>query len=151
MIEKSDGETWQEYLFDGGEVNDDEERNAEFARAMESEVREALRTSDDVEACRYRLSVTAERGSVTVWADGWEMEMAEASRLRDALRDEGIGDESVAVLCNSRKRDEPGPNPLPDDIPRGVEVKTWGVVERGDEMVKRIARGLGAAVEQSET
>lgn len=143
MHEKPDGKTWEEFLFDGGKVNDDEERNGEFASTMAEQARTAIEECDDLDADRYRLDVNEESGRVTVYADGWEMEMEDSAHLRDSLSAMGIGDKSVAVLCNSRWRDSKGPNPLPDDIPRGVQVKTWRAVDRQDEVTEMVAGAFG--------
>ena len=128
MPEKTDGKTWEEY--------------ATFVDVMAEQSRQAIQSSE-LDADRYRIDERRERGVVYVWSDGWEMEVEDVVRLRDVLRDCGVGDESVAVVCNSR-----GPNKdvhrgeLPSGVPRGVTVELWSDVKRGDETLEMIRGSL---------
>jgi hypothetical protein len=93
---KSDDTTWYEYLY--GDEKEGEGHET-FGEMMAEEVQDALEAGE-LDESRYRVK-PGHRPSVK--GAGWQMtEMEEVVRLRDALREEGVGDESVGVYATPR-------------------------------------------------
>lgn len=111
MTEKPDDSTWGEYV--SSAANDEDEmfdRLIEFASEMADETHRVIRQSGELDV--DDLDVSENSKSVDVTSDGWEMEGGDTVRVRDALRAEGVGDESVGVYCDPME-DDGGPAPLP--------------------------------------
>lgn len=82
------------------------------------------------------MDARRERGHVIAWSDGWEMDVDEVLRLRERGYD--VGDEAVAIACNTRGPDK---EVIRRDLPRGVrrlgtEAVYCGDNEEGEERVQ---------------
>lgn len=112
-MEKSDSATWQTYIFEQSEDNDEiKSKLGEFVEYLIGETNEALRMSEELDEERYSLEDAGRW--VKVSAKGWVMDSEdEVVRVRDALREVGVGDESVGVYCSPRSVKKGGPAPLP--------------------------------------
>ena len=101
MTEKPDDKTWYWYL--NTEEKEQEMREQsweEFGGVMAAQSRDALREVGGLDESRYVVEA-GHRPSVK--ADGWQMKSKEdVVRLRDALREAGIGDDSVGVYATPR-------------------------------------------------
>jgi len=111
MTEKPDVTTWGEYVSSAADDDEMFDRLSEFASAMADETRRVIRQSDELNADEFDVSEDSK--SVDVTADGWEMDKDDTVRVRDALRAEGVGDESVDVYCDPMEEDG-SPAPLPN-------------------------------------
>ena len=124
MIKKPEDKTWGEYVSSAADDEDQMfDRYSEFASAMADETRRVIRQSDELES--DELDVSNDSKGVDVAADGWEMDKDDTIRVRDALRAEGVGDDSVGVYCDPMEEDG-SPAPLPNkpgmDYEYGVSV-----------------------------
>lgn len=113
MSEKPDDVTWQKYIYeqseDKGEIKS---KQPAFVEYLVKETEAALRESDNLNEERFEV-VEANRW-VNVEADGWEMdEQDEVERVRDALRGQDVGDESVGVRVIPWSAEDEGPGALP--------------------------------------
>lgn len=134
---KPDGITWDEYVYrqsdDYGELR---RRREEFAEQMRDRTREVLRESRLDEA---RYCVENEKFKVFVSRDGERMDEEEMNRVQSALRRQGIGDESVGVICHPREL--PGfddPSELVEGTEYRVSVRLWRN-ETEDDFIKCMA------------
>lgn len=113
MSEKPDDETWQEYIYEQSEDKEEiKSKQPAFVGYLVGETEAALRQSDGLD--EERFEVVGENRWVTVEADGWQMtEKDEVERVRDALRGQDVGDESVVVCAMPWSAEDEGPGALP--------------------------------------
>ncbi|WP_254273758.1 hypothetical protein [Haloarcula marina] len=112
-MSKPDDMTWQKYIYDASE--DEEEiksKQPAFVEYLVLETEEALTESNELDEGRF--DVAESNRWVTLEADGWQMDdQDEAVRIRDALREQDIGDESVRVRVMPWCAEDDGPGALP--------------------------------------
>lgn len=123
-MSKPAGITWDEYVYRQPDaLLELRQRREEFSEVMRYRTLEALlesRLDED------RYFVEAEGWMVFVSGSGWRMDEEEMKRVRTALRRQGIGDESVGVICHPRRL--PGfddPSELAEEAEYRVSVRLW--------------------------
>lgn len=129
---KPDDATWKDYAYEQNCIKSEE--YTEFAEVMAEQARDALRESEVLDESRYCVEAT-DRNSAGVLADGWEMGVDDVLRLRDTLRECGVGDETVSVRCNTAGPKTEVSENLPRGIPRGVVFELWADVEETQELL----------------
>lgn len=115
-MEKPDSTTWQDYIYEQSDGRDEiQSKQPAFVDYLVDETERAIRESPGVDESRFVIEES--NRWVSVEADGWTMDGEdEVVRVRDALREMDIGDESVRVVCMPWSAEDWGPGPLP---PRG--------------------------------
>ena len=143
---KPDGATWEEYAYEENCI--ESEKYSEFCESMASQARDAIREVEDLDASRYR--VETDGTDVRVWPEGWEMEVDDVLRLRDALREYRVGDKTVSVRCHSAGPSEEVSENFPPELTRGVTIRLWADVEETRETLDHLLGALNEVAAKTE-
>lgn len=115
MIEKPDGETWYEYIYEGRSDDEIGEVHDKFFEVMADEAR-AILEECRLDETRYVVDVTT-AANVNA-TDDWLMDDQEkAEEVRDVIAGHGIGDESVGVFISPRSSEGEIADIPPDHVP----------------------------------